>query len=483
MPVSEPFANRPRTKTVVTVGPACREPSMLKQLVDEGADVFRLNMAHGTQAEHLETLRNIRQIEAALGRPFAVLVDLAGPKIRLGELNENPVVCSLDEEFTFVRGDSSGPRQLTCTYARLIDELGVGDRVLLADGTVEFAVVSTSGDRAVCRVVRPGAIRSRQGINLPGVRLSTPALSDKDRENARWAAGHGVDYLSLSFVRAADDIEQLKDLLKQEGSSASTIAKIEKPQALVNLDAIVQAADGIMVARGDLGVEIDVAEMPVEQKRIIDVCTRWERPVIVATQMLDSMQHSSLPTRAEVTDVANAILDGTDACMLSGETAIGQYPRESVRMMNRIMRSTEAMMGRSGYKPRTADPSKDRVHPVTSAVVRGAGRIAADLNAKLVVIATRSGATALTKAKQRDFIPTVAVSDCETTLRRMCLFWGINPVPGAPVDMDRHLLPFINQWGVENGGLQPGDRVVVVTGTGVKPGAHNLLVVHCIEGA
>ena len=480
MTVPETFANRPRTKTVVTVGPACRDLVMLRELVEEGADVFRLNMAHGTQEEHLRTLRNIREIEASTGRPFAVLVDLAGPKIRLGKLNEDPLVCGLDDQLTFVRGESSAPGQLTCTYSRLIDELDVGDRVLLADGTVEFVVVSTTDNDATCRVVQPGEIRSRQGVNLPGVRLSTPAMSEKDRENARWAARNGADYVSLSFVRSAEDVQQLKSLLEQEDSSASTIAKIEKPEALEELDAIVQAADGIMVARGDLGVEIDVAEMPVEQKRIIDVCARWERPVIVATQMLDSMQRSSRPTRAEVTDVANAILDGTDACMLSGETAIGKYPCESVRMMNRIMRSTEAMLGRRDQKTRPADTSPNRVHPVTSAVVRGAGRIAADLHAKLVVIATRSGATALTKAKQRDFIPTVAVSDCESTLRRMCLFWGINPVPGAPANMDRDLLKFIDQWAIESGGLQNGDRVVVVTGTGVKQGAHNLLVVHDI---
>jgi pyruvate kinase len=483
MSTSESIASRPRTKTVVTVGPACQELSMLRKLVEEGADVFRLNMAHGTQEEHLQTLSYIREIEASTGRPFAVLVDLAGPKIRLGELNEDPLVCRLGDQFTFVRGESGVPGQLTCTYSRLIDELDVGDRVLLSDGTVEFVVVSTSEKDATCRVVQPGEIRSRQGINLPGVRLSTPAMSDTDRENARWAARNGADYVSLSFVRSAEDVQQLKSLLEQENSSASTIAKIEKPEALGELDAIVQAADGIMVARGDLGVEIDVADMPVEQKRIIDVCARWERPVIVATQMLDSMQRSSRPTRAEVTDVANAILDGTDACMLSGETAIGKYPCESVRMMNRIMRSTEAMMGRQRRKAQTTDAAQNHVHPVTSAVVRGAGRIAADLYAKLVVIATRSGATALTKAKQRDFIPTVAVTDCESTLRRMCLFWGINPVPGAPANMDRDLLKFIDRWATDSGGLQHGDRVVVVTGTGVKPGAHNLLVVHEIEPA
>lgn len=456
---------------------------MLKRLVAEGADVFRLNMAHGTREEHLQTLRNIREIEATVGCPFAVLVDLAGPKIRLRELGVNPLVCGLDDEFTFVRGECGGPGQLTCTYSRLIDELDTGDRVLLADGTVEFVVTSTTDNEATCRVVQPGEIRSRQGINLPGVRLSTPAMSEEDRENARWAARNGADYVSLSFVRKAEDIDQLKCLLGEEQSSASTIAKIEKPEALANLDAIVQAAGAIMVARGDLGVEIDVADMPVEQKRIIEVCARWKRPVIVATQMLDSMQRSSRPTRAEVTDVANAILDGTDACMLSGETAIGQYPCESVRMMNRIMRSTEAMMGRNNHRPRVSDSPRDRVHPVTSAVVRGAGGIAAELNAKMVVIATRSGATALTKSKQRDFIPTAAVSDCESTLRRMCLYWGINPIPGAPVDMDGELLTFIDQWGLQRGGLHPGDRVVVVTGTGVKAGAHNVLVVHDVESA
>ena len=447
MSAIEPITNRARTKIVATVGPACHGPDVLQELVGAGVDVFRLNMAHGDRAEHEQAIRNIRAAAKAGDRPLGILVDLAGPKIRLGDLVREPLPCPRDAEFHFVRGSATAENELTSNYGPLVDELEAGDRVLLADGTVEMVVIGKSPRAVTCRVTNPGSLRSRQGINLPGVKLSAPAMSEIDRENARWAASQEVDFVSLSFVRSAADIVQLKELLRRESSPAMTIAKIEKPEALDDLDAIVKQAGGIMIARGDLGVEIDVAEMPVKQKLIIDTCQRWKKPVIVATQMLDSMQRNNRPTRAEVTDVANAILDGTDACMLSGETAIGQYPVESVQMMNRIMLSTEKSMRQTSSRQRDDDTSTDLVHPITSAVVAGAGQIAEQIGAKMVVIATRSGNTALAKAKRRDFIPTVAVSDRIATLRQMCLFWGITPLSGGPRDLDRELIPFIDRMG------------------------------------
>ncbi|MCA9215207.1 MAG: pyruvate kinase [Planctomycetales bacterium] len=474
----EPLQHRARTKIVATIGPACRAPDMLARLVGSGVDVFRINMAHGTPQEHNSTISDIREISKDAQRPIGILVDLAGPKIRLGQLTEEPLECRAGDTFRFVRGTQSHePHDLTSTYEPLVDELDVDDRVLLADGTVAMIVVRKERNEVYCQVTGPGELRSRQGINLPGVKLSVEAMSDVDRENAEWAARSGIDFISLSFVRSPVEVRQLKALVAEANSRAMVISKIEKPEALDNLDEIVQASDGIMVARGDLGVEIDVAEMPVQQKRIIDTCIKYKRPVIVATQMLDSMERSSRPTRAEVTDVANAIIDGADACMLSGETAIGKFPRESVEMMNRIMLSSEKLAERN-WKLEDLDFEYEGVHPTSSAVVYHAGQLAKNVDAKVVMVATRSGATALAKSKHRDFIPTIAVSDSEETLRRMTLYWGIGPVAGAPSQANEDLTGFIDAWGRHHGYLVPGDKVVVVTGTGLLAGAHNLIMVH-----
>jgi pyruvate kinase len=335
---AEHFAQRARTKIVATVGPACRAPDRLAELATAGVDVFRLNMAHGTPAEHEREVEDIRRISRDSGRPLGILVDLAGPKIRLGELFQEPTECTAGAEVQFIRGNRSPAANVfTSNYDQLIDELAVGNSVMLADGTVELHVVAKDSAMVTCRVVMGGIVRGRQGINLPGARLSVPAMTNDDWTHAAWAAQQGVDFVSLSFVRSDREIGQLQTRLRELGSSALVIAKIEKREALDNLDAIVAASDGIMVARGDLGVETDVAEMPVAQKRVIRCCQKLMKPVIVATQMLDSMTRSNRPTRAEATDVANAILDGADACMLSGETAIGEFPRQTVEMMNRIL--------------------------------------------------------------------------------------------------------------------------------------------------
>lgn len=472
--------HRTRTKIVATVGPACRAPEKLSLLIQDGVDVFRVNMAHGSRADHDAIIADIRRVSDELQRPIAILVDLAGPKIRLGQLAVDPTECREGDEFVFIRGEQShSGTELTSNYDRLIDELTVDDAVMLADGTVSMCVVAKDDQSARCRVTGGGQFRSRQGINLPGVKLSVPALTESDLENAAWAAENGIDFLGLSFVRSAVEIQQLKDLLVQAGSSAHVVAKIEKREALEHLDAIVTAADAVMVARGDLGVEIDIAETPVAQKHIISTCRHFRRPVIVATQMLDSMQHSRHPTRAEVTDVANAILDGADACMLSGETAVGQFPREAVMMMSRIMHNTEKLL--HDTTSTVPDAPVAGVHPITAAVVYGAAQIARQLDSPLVVISTNSGGTARVKAKQRDFIPTIGVSDSDAALRRMCLYWGVTPLPGAPVHNGPQLRRYISAWGIEDGCLKSGDRVVFITGSEVIANAHNLLVVHQVE--
>lgn len=471
---------RAHTKIVATVGPASRDETMLAALIEAGVDVFRLNMAHGELAQHEEVLNRIRKLSAELRQPIGVLVDLAGPKIRLGEIPGGSVECAIGNEFRFIRGESTDdPSRLTTTYELLIDELVVGDRVMLADGTVTMTVEEKNRDEVRCRCVQGGLIRSRQGVNLPGVKVSLPAMSDEDKEHAVWAAVHGIDYVSLSFVRSPKEVHELKWLLGFHRSSAHVIAKIEKQEAIDQLEEIVAAADGVMVARGDLGVEIDVARMPVVQKQIIATCHRHQKPVIVATQMLDSMQRSSRPTRAEVTDVANAILDGCDACMLSGETAVGDFPTAAVEMMNRVALATEPLLaGRA--PPPASDLLPEGLQPITFGVVQGASSIAKQLNARMLIVVSHSGVTALSMSKFRALVPIVGVSNRETTLRQMCLIWGVVPLADAPTTDSIELIRYVEHWGQENGALRAGDHVVLVAGVGLASKGHNMVRVHTV---
>ena len=475
--MTRPSLDEARTKIVATVGPACDSEEKLCELIEAGVDIFRINTAHGSRLQHETVLKNVRSAAGKTGFHVAVLLDLAGPKIRMGELLHEPLRCEVDDTLTFIRGqDTSDPYEITSTYETLIDELDKGNRVMLADGTVALVVEEVSAERATCRVTSGGEIRSRQGINLPGVKLSVSALLPRDIDNAIWAAQNGIDLVSLSFVRCADDVIQLKNLLAEHDSQALVVSKIEKPEALDHLDAIVEATDGVMVARGDLGVEIDVAETPVAQKRIIRACRRKNKPVIVATQMLESMHHSSRPTRAEASDVANAILDGADACMLSGETAVGDHPPKAVAMMNRIMLCTERELRHSiGDRSVT-----DRVHPITTAVTHAATNIAESIGASLIVIATRSGSTAWVKSKSRSLVPTIGVSNSVETLRRMNLLWGIKPVHAESLSDTQRFIDEVCDWGRENAQLKAGDQVVFVTGSGVVKQAHNQLLVHTV---
>ena len=349
---------------------------------------------------------------------------------------------------------------------------------MLADGIVSLRVEEVTNNRARCRVVSGGEIRNRQGINLPGVELSVSSMRPQDVDNAIWGAQQGIDFISLSFVRTAEDVRSLKNLLTSYESNALVIAKIEKREALEHLEEIVEASDGVMVARGDLGVEIDVAETPVAQKRIIRVCREKLKPVIVATQMLESMHHNRRPTRAEASDVANAILDGADCCMLSGETAIGDYPVEAVDTMHRIMIHTEQELLHLVAKDPRA--KLEKMHAVTSAVAHGATSIAEAIEAKMIVIATRSGGTAWVKSNQRSLIPTLGASDSEETLRRMAMFWGIKPCRVSQLDDGDKLFDEISRWACRGGIVAPGDKIVFVTGNAVLHHAHNLLVVHSV---
>ena len=466
--------NFARTKTVATIGPASNSPDVLQKLIENGANVFRLNMAHGDRENHTECIRRIRAVSGQIGLPVGVLVDLAGPKIRLGQLAHEPLHVETGHELRFVRGnESSDPDELTCSYEKLIDEVKTGDTIVLADGALRLEVLDSQADQLICRATDGGTLRSRQGVNLPGTELSVPALGEIDKDNAVWACQNGADFVSISFVRNAEEVQELRDLLTANNSDAQIVAKIEKREALDNLDEIVTATDVVMVARGDLGVEIEIEKTPLAQKRIIRTCLQHSKPVIVATQMLESMHASRLPTRAEASDVANAILDGADACMLSGETAIGEFPVAAVNMMQRIMIETETMlMNRASRTTR----SNEQHWTISDAVIYGTAQIARRIDARLVFIATAGSQLPLVKSKQRDYVPTVCMTDNPRFHQRMSMYWSVIPVLVKQLN-DENLIPYIRNWATENGGLASGDRYVTVIDTEFLPGVHDTVMV------
>ncbi len=464
-----------RTKTIATVGPACATQEMLQNLILEGVDVFRLNMAHGSREDHQQAVDNIRAACLHVGMAAGILVDLAGPKIRLGQLHTEPLQLGNGAEVEILKeGEPKQAYELTCTYAPLVDELKVDDEIMLQDGLVRLKVIEKLASRVRCRVIEGGEIRSRQGVNLPGVDLGVPALLEQDRKNAVWAAENEVEFVSLSFVRRAEEIAELKELLQQHASQAMVMAKIEKREAMENLDSIVQEADAIMVARGDLGVEIEIEKTPLAQKKIIRACSRLGRPVVVATQMLESMLKNARPTRAEASDVANAILDGADACMLSGETAIGDYPLEAVRIMRKIQKETEQML--QGRPSRMRSAEQVAKQDVTEAVIFGAALIARRVQAKLVMIATEDGNAAIIKSKQRDFIPTLAVTNDPKVVNRMCLLWGVASarLDSLEIGMMRE---WVEKWAKDTALLESGDRILFVADTEVWEGVHDTVMV------
>ena len=479
-----------KTKIVATVGPACGELSQLTGLVRAGVDVFRLNFAHGKYDWLEAVVANIREIEQSLSRSLGILGDLSGPKIRLGVLPPDGVLLNMGDRVEFTRSaDPTNPHVLTCTYEKLIDDLREADRVILADGTVVVRVLEKIGnDRVVCRVEQPGLIRSRQGVNLPGVQLSTPSLTDKDRADLTWALNHDADFIGLSFVRRSEDIHELRSVIEQASPRhiPQIVAKIEKPEALEDLERIIDATDAVMVARGDLGVEADITRVPVIQKRIIAMCNDRRVPVITATQMLDSMQHSEFPTRAEASDVANAVLDGTDAVMLSGETAVGDHPEHTVVTMSRIAEAAEPLV-----RPRSAlEPLRSREsghleisdnHNTTLGLTAGASITANQLDVDLIVVVTRRGRAAMAMSALRGQVPIIALTDRVDTARRMCLYWGITSVVTDAVDRPpEQQLKFVVEWGVQNHLLKSGNRLVLVGSSEWSGRGHDMIIVHSV---
>jgi pyruvate kinase len=428
-----------RTKIIATLGPASDSPKVIKQLIEAGANVFRLNMSHGEHATHKKTYNLVRNIADDLGKPIAVLADLCGPKIRTGRFKNGQIKLVNDTAVTVTTRDVLGESGLIPSqYEALADDVEPGNRILLNDGNLELSVESVEGTEISCQVVYGGILKNNKGINLPGVNVSAPSLTDKDREDAQFALKLGVDFLALSFVRQAADINDLRSIVREAGANTNIIAKIEKPEALEEADAILDAADGIMVARGDLGVELKPEQVPVAQSQLITRARQKFKPVIVATQMLESMIEHARPTRAEVTDISYAVTLGTDAVMLSAESAAGSFPVESVEMMDRILRQTEAYLWKHGDYNFGLNTSDMLPIPIWEAMANASNGLARDLMAHAVIVISQGGMSAATMSSARPAAPVVAISNRVSTCRKMAMMWSVIPVLVEESDMGNH---------------------------------------------
>jgi pyruvate kinase len=465
-----------RTKIVATIGPSCASPEMLRELIAHGVDAARLNLSHGTHEDHAARAQLVREAQEEAGRPIAIIGDLQGPKIRVGDLDAPMTLERGGEVIVVADGSSGDDGELPVAPAVIGDVLHPGHEVLIDDGLVRLRVEEVVAGRARCGILVGGRVSSHKGVNLPGVPLPIPSLTRKDMDDLEFALELGVDYVALSFVRSAADVHDLKALIEQAGSHAHVIAKIEKAEAIDALDAVLAESDAVMVARGDLGVEIGPALVPLVQKRIILRSLERGKPVITATQMLESMVHHPEPTRAEASDVANAILDGTSAVMLSGETAVGEYPIQAVATMDSIARAVEPSLGyRHEIPEATEDPT------IGNAVSNAACDIAEALGARAMLVPTFSGKTASTVARLRPRRPIIGLTHKDWALRQMALEWGVTPlyVPEA-MDVaelwDRSIIA-----ARETGLVEQGDTVVITAGTAVNiPGSTNVIKVDIV---
>jgi pyruvate kinase len=452
----------PRTKIVCTIGPSSASPGALERLVVAGMDVARLNFSHGTHAEHAAVIAALRRLGGRKGRPIAILQDLAGLKIRVGDVAAGPVRLAAGAPFTLttrpVPGDA---REVSVSWPDLPRSVRPGDRVLLCDGEIELEAEDVGATDIRCRVVAGATLSSHKGISLPTATVAAAGLTAKDREDLAFGIAQGIDYVALSFVRSAEDVREARAFLAERGSDVPIVAKIEKHEALASIDTILAEADGIMVARGDLGVETPLEHVPLLQKMLIERANRAGKPVITATQMLLSMVESPRPTRAEVGDVANAILDGTDAVMLSEETASGRYPAEAAATMRRIAEDTEAAFPFEQWMRRFEDRS---LQGLPEAVAGAACELAEHIGARVIVAWTESGATARLVAKHRPRSPILALSTVSATARRLALVWGVIPVLTEPADSADAMLAAAPAHAVAAGLLRPGDKAVITAG-------------------
>ena len=463
-----------RAKIVCTLGPAVESPEKVRELIAAGMNMARLNLSHGGYEEHQNRLDQVRAAAAEAGVPIAILVDLQGPKIRLARFKDGPHDLSRGDVFTITTDDIEGTKErVGTTYKGLPGDCKAGDRILIDDGKVTVEVTAVKGNDVITKVIEPGVVSNNKGINLPGVAVSVPALSEKDIDDLRWGLKAGADFIALSFVRSADDIKDVHRIMDEEGIRVPVIAKIEKPQAVDNLVGIVDAFDGIMVARGDLGVELPIEDVPLVQKRCVELARDAAKPVIVATQMLDSMITNSRPTRAEATDCANAVLDGADALMLSGETSVGEFAIEAVQTMSRIIQRTE-------------EGGLDRIRPLIhaprtkgGAITKAAVEVGAIVGAKFLVAFTQSGDSARRMSRLRSPIPILALTPDHGTYNRLALSWGVEPMITPVVSHTDEMVKQVDGLLLESKRTTIGDLVMIVAGSppGI-PGSTNAMRVH-----
>jgi len=463
-----------RAKIVCTLGPAVESPEKVRELIAAGMNMARLNLSHGSYEEHQSRLDQVRAAAAEAGVPIAILVDLQGPKIRLARFKDGPHDLARGDVFTITTDDVEGTKdRVGTTYKGLPGDCKAGDRILIDDGKVTVEVTAVKGNDVITKVIEPGAVSNNKGINLPGVAVSVPALSEKDMDDLRWGLRAGADFIALSFVRSADDIKDVHRIMDEEGIRVPVIAKIEKPQAVDNLVGIVDAFDGIMVARGDLGVELPIEDVPLVQKRCVELARDAAEPVIVATQMLDSMITNSRPTRAEATDCANAVLDGADALMLSGETSVGEFAIEAVQTMSRIIQRTE-----EGGLERIR-PLKHEPRTKGGAITKAAVEVGAIVGAKFLVAFTQSGDSARRMSRLRSPIPILALTPDHGTYNRLALSWGVEPMITPVVSHTDEMVKQVDGLLLESKRTTIGDNVIIVAGSppGI-PGSTNAMRVH-----
>jgi pyruvate kinase len=470
---------KPKTKFVVTLGPATAKPEVFRKMLEAGISVVRLNFSHGTEAQRVEYLRVVRECVGEL--PIAIMGDLCGPKIRIGQIEGNAMPLEAGDVVTIQRETIVGRNKvISSNYPELVDDLNVGQRVLIDDGNIRMIVIEKHPDSIKCQVTHGAVLSSNKGFNLPNTKVNLPSVTEKDWADIDFAIANNLDYVALSFVRTADDMEKVRAYLVSKGSKMGLISKIEMPEAIDNLARIVEVSDVVLVARGDLGVEMDLTSVPLIQKQIVTAAHEAGKPVIVATQMLQSMVDNSSPTRAEVSDVANAILDGADACMLSGETAVGKYPVGAVLVLSDIAQRTEQYMKDKGVQL-TAPKLLQMTHHRTAAVAHGARVVVDDINAKLVVVWSQAGGSARYLSKNRLGVGIVALSTDPGAVRRMAMLYGVTPLR---VDIPDHFddLPALVDWLCSEEELaEPGDRVVIMAGAplGIQ-GVTNSLSVHTV---
>jgi pyruvate kinase len=467
-----------RAKIICTIGPACNSEAAMRDLLRLGMDVARLNFSHGSHEDHAHNIARLRRAAEREGRSLCILQDLQGPKIRTGTLEgHEPVLLKTGSVVTITPEDVPGTSsRISTTFPDLARELSAGARILLSDGLIELRVRGVRGDDVLCAVLNGGMLGEHKGINLPGVALSIPALTEKDRKDLEFGLRHGVDAVAFSFVRSAADIGLGKQIIAAHRGDIPVIAKLEKPQAIDHLDEILEAADGVMVARGDLGVEMAPEKVPVIQKHVIRRAAAWRKPVITATQMLESMVENPRPTRAEASDVANAIFDGSDAVMLSAETASGQYPRESVAIMSRIVVEAECNMGDFVQFRRR----ERRGLSIAETICESIAHSAEDLPMGAIAVFTETGNTARMISKYRPKAPIYAFTHIVPVVQRLNLYWGVHPVRCRQANSAEQMVTMAEQDLVRRGLLKPGDVLGVVAGTRQASGSTNLMRLHVV---